>query len=617
MFSSRIFSAEPTPPAAQTSGGKASPNGAELKQDVDSNEKGKFAETFESVANPRDRQRQTALKAAEGREAVSGTAETKQTTPDLAVSGEVIAESSTSRQTDPEERHLNAAVEQGDAVALGASLPVQTDAGEPGEPVHRQNNGDKGLDPSQKRQIMDDGEALLSRLAAAEKQLASPATQAASSAALQTESVNGKELPLSAAAGVSGAPLAQSLTEAEAAETAALTAELNASGNAESAHEALLQGVMVDKQAVAEATPQAQDSSDLDPSKRDPSQLAAMAQLSAEGVKAPGTPAAMVAEAEFSESGGTNAQMLSRQQAAWLEAVAQKVKAAAGAESAEAQLRAAQGAPGTPQAVAEAVSGSLGTSALGSGTLGTGISGSGASMTLQAGGLLPGLMSASGDGATGEETQAMIAQGITEALPTALAHGAMSHGAEGAEGRGPEAAQGISSVNQTQAMPPSPLRPEVVQAPLMLSKEQAGEQLAERVQVMASKNLKHVDIRLDPPELGRLQIKLSLNQDQASVQFHVSNAQTRDLVEQAMPRLRELMNQQGLQLAQSSVQQDSSRQQFAGQSGQQQQATSGQSGDGQGGGGQSGHAGSQSQQADSDALEMYVSQPTDRVDYYA
>lgn len=75
---------------------------------------------------------------------------------------------------------------------------------------------------------------------------------------------------------------------------------------------------------------------------------------------------------------------------------------------------------------------------------------------------------------------------------------------------------------------------------------------------MLSKNLKHVDIRLDPPELGRLQIKLSMNNDQASVQFTVNNHAAREMIEQSMPRLREMMQQQGVQLAQSSVQHQSS-----------------------------------------------------------
>ncbi|MGR5066242.1 flagellar hook-length control protein FliK [Photobacterium sp. DNB22_13_2] len=161
-------------------------------------------------------------------------------------------------------------------------------------------------------------------------------------------------------------------------------------------------------------------------------------------------------------------------------------------------------------------------------------------------------------------------------------------------------------------------KPGAAQPPLQLSKEQAGEQLADRVQVMMSKNLKHVDIRLDPPELGKLQIKLSMNNDQASVQITVANQQSRDLVEQAMPRLRELLQQQGLQLAQSTVQQDSSRQ-FAG--GSQQQANGqpgsspqhGSQGSGQG----DPHGLAQGTAAQSHSADLWMTAPKDGVDYYA
>ncbi|SDH52537.1 flagellar hook-length control protein FliK [Vibrio xiamenensis] len=99
------------------------------------------------------------------------------------------------------------------------------------------------------------------------------------------------------------------------------------------------------------------------------------------------------------------------------------------------------------------------------------------------------------------------------------------------------------------------------QQPLVLQRDMAGEQLAERVQMMLSKNLKNIDIRLDPPELGRLHIRMNMNGDAASVQFTVSNPQARDMIEQSMPRLREMLTQQGLQLADTSVQQQSAGQQ--------------------------------------------------------
>lgn len=101
----------------------------------------------------------------------------------------------------------------------------------------------------------------------------------------------------------------------------------------------------------------------------------------------------------------------------------------------------------------------------------------------------------------------------------------------------------------------------VQSSPLQLSREVAGEKLSDQVQMMLSKNLKNIDIRLDPPELGRMQIRMTMNGDAASVQFTVANQQARDIVEQAMPRLREMLAQQGLQLSDSSVHQQSSGQQ--------------------------------------------------------
>ncbi|UYI46324.1 flagellar hook-length control protein FliK [Vibrio natriegens] len=102
------------------------------------------------------------------------------------------------------------------------------------------------------------------------------------------------------------------------------------------------------------------------------------------------------------------------------------------------------------------------------------------------------------------------------------------------------------------------------QLPLQLTKELANDQVAEKVQMMMSKNLKNLDIRLDPPELGRMQIRMTMNSDLANVHFTVSNPQARDIIEQTLPRLREMLAQQGMQLADSSVQQQNSGQQQRG-----------------------------------------------------
>ncbi|ELJ8546489.1 flagellar hook-length control protein FliK [Vibrio cholerae] len=97
--------------------------------------------------------------------------------------------------------------------------------------------------------------------------------------------------------------------------------------------------------------------------------------------------------------------------------------------------------------------------------------------------------------------------------------------------------------------------------PVPLNKEMAADQLAERVQMMLSKNLKNIDIRLDPPELGRMHIRMNMQGDGATVHFTVANQHAREALEQTMPRLREMLAQQGVQLGDTSVQQQSAGQQ--------------------------------------------------------
>ncbi|EOA5466423.1 flagellar hook-length control protein FliK [Vibrio cholerae] len=124
------------------------------------------------------------------------------------------------------------------------------------------------------------------------------------------------------------------------------------------------------------------------------------------------------------------------------------------------------------------------------------------------------------------------------------------------------AAAAGQGMGQSQAL--NRAEPQAVQTnatPLHLNKEMAADQLAERVQMMMSKNLKNIDIRLDPPELGRMHIRMNMQGDGATVHFTVANQHAREALEQTMPRLREMLAQQGVQLGDTSVQQQSAGQQ--------------------------------------------------------
>lgn len=145
------------------------------------------------------------------------------------------------------------------------------------------------------------------------------------------------------------------------------------------------------------------------------------------------------------------------------------------------------------------------------------------------------------------------------------------------------------------------------QAPLQLTKELANEQVAEKVQMMMSKNLKNLDIRLDPPELGQMKIRMTMNNDVANVHFTVSSQQARDVIEQTLPRLREMLAQQGMQLADSSVQQQNSGQSQDSYNNGEQQSGSNRTNDGQG-----------DENLDNGSnLELNVASKRDGISYYA
>jgi len=86
-------------------------------------------------------------------------------------------------------------------------------------------------------------------------------------------------------------------------------------------------------------------------------------------------------------------------------------------------------------------------------------------------------------------------------------------------------------------------------------------EFASRVSVGVKNGIQEANIQLNPPELGRLEIKISTEGDQTKILFQVQSVGAKDAIEQAMPRLREMLEQDGLQLAHSDVS-DHSRSQY-------------------------------------------------------
>ncbi len=89
--------------------------------------------------------------------------------------------------------------------------------------------------------------------------------------------------------------------------------------------------------------------------------------------------------------------------------------------------------------------------------------------------------------------------------------------------------------------------------------------VSQRIVWMARQQLGQAELRLDPPELGSLNIRLSIQHDQASLSFSSPHAHVREALEQQMPRLREMLAESGIELQQSDVSDQSPSRQSPGQ----------------------------------------------------
>ncbi|ODJ93268.1 flagellar hook-length control protein [Pseudomonas viridiflava] len=174
----------------------------------------------------------------------------------------------------------------------------------------------------------------------------------------------------------------------------------------------------------------------------------------------------------------------------------------------------------------------------------------------------------------------------------------------------------------SQAAQPARVAATPTAAPLMsqpLAMHQSGwtEGVVDRVMYLSSQNLKSAEIKLEPAELGRLDIRVNMAPDQQTqVTFMSAHVGVREALESQMSRLRDSFSQQGLGQVDVNVS-DQSQQQAQQQA--QEQASRAQRG-GRNGGTGSGDSADDVSIADAAAP---VSQPaarvigTSEIDYYA
>ena len=110
---------------------------------------------------------------------------------------------------------------------------------------------------------------------------------------------------------------------------------------------------------------------------------------------------------------------------------------------------------------------------------------------------------------------------------------------------------------------PIPEKADAVNAVIQRSLQQpvlageAGRQLGERLALMVRGDIQQATIRLDPPELGMMDVRITVQNDQTQVQIVVQSPQVREALESQSVRLREFLEQQGLSLAKLDIREES------------------------------------------------------------
>ncbi|WP_323814809.1 flagellar hook-length control protein FliK [Cellvibrio sp. NN19] len=107
--------------------------------------------------------------------------------------------------------------------------------------------------------------------------------------------------------------------------------------------------------------------------------------------------------------------------------------------------------------------------------------------------------------------------------------------------------------------------------PVAMGSPQWSQAVGDKVLWLAAQNVSAAEIRLDPPELGPMQVKVTVTPDQqANVTFTSPHPAVREALDQQLNRLREMFSEQGLNLVNVDVSDKSFTQREQGESSKQQ-----------------------------------------------
>lgn len=140
----------------------------------------------------------------------------------------------------------------------------------------------------------------------------------------------------------------------------------------------------------------------------------------------------------------------------------------------------------------------------------------------------------------------------TERLP--------SNGADGRDDNAPTVPQVAFTQALSDARAASTITPAAqLQVDTPLGAAGWGTELGQKVVWMVGEKQQVAELRVNPPDLGPLDIKLTIDDHQTTAVFTSPHASVRDALESALPRLREVLAESGIMLGNASVTSDSPR----------------------------------------------------------
>jgi len=88
-----------------------------------------------------------------------------------------------------------------------------------------------------------------------------------------------------------------------------------------------------------------------------------------------------------------------------------------------------------------------------------------------------------------------------------------------------------------------------------------GDEFNQKITWLATQHEQTAELHLNPPHLGPLDVVLNISGDQATALFTSPHAAVREAVEQALPKLREMLSDNGIMLGNATVNDQSPKEQ--------------------------------------------------------